>query len=264
MECNALIDSTRKLAIAEAFGKAARAYDQHAQFQRDIGNELLDLLPADLQGKRVLDIGCGTGYFTSLLAQRGAIVTAADLSIEMLKQTELRCGTSIYRYCQADAEALPFDNQQFDIVFSSLALQWCDDLADPLKELHRVTKKGGTVVFSTLMSGSLFELQKAWAEIDSYQHVNQFLSENQIKIALEQAGSQNHQLDLRTVQLWYASAFSLMRDLKGIGATYVGERSPGLTKKSTLSKVEAQYQQFKNDDDLLPATYQVCLGTMTI
>jgi malonyl-CoA O-methyltransferase len=229
-----------------------------------VGNELLALLPADLSGQRVLDIGCGTGYFSYLLAQRGAIVTAADLSANMLEQTKQRCGNSVYRYCQADAEALPFDNEKFDIVFSSLALQWCNDLSIPLKELQRVSKKNGKVVFSTLMRGSLFELQKAWAEIDSYQHVNQFLTEKQIKIALEQAGSQNHQLDLRTVRLWYASAFGLMRDLKGIGATYVGERSPGLTKKSTLALVEARYQQFRDEDDRLPATYQVCLGTMTL
>lgn len=262
MECSVPNNSARKMAIAEAFSKAAHGYDQHAQFQRDVGNELLKYLPQNLSGLKVLDIGCGTGYFSELLSNRGAEVTAADLSKEMLVQAKARCNNNVLEYRQADAEALPFNNHHFDIVFSSLALQWCDDLSIPLRELQRVTKKGGKVLFSTLMQGSLIELRNAWAEIDSYQHVNQFLSEKQIKIALAQAGSQNHHLDLLTIQLWYASAFKLMRDLKGIGATHVGARSPGLTKKSTLSRVETEYQRFKNDNELLPATYQVCLGTI--
>jgi len=264
VECIQSINSIRKIAIADAFSRAASGYDQYAQFQRDVGSELLALLSSDLSGMNVLDIGCGTGFFSDLLAKRGAKVTAADLSPEMLKQAEKRCGKDVALYCQADVENLPFVDGQFDIVFSSLALQWCDDLSNPLKEIQRVTRKGGKVVFSTLTTGSLIELKQAWAEIDSYQHVNHFLSNKQIKIALAQIGSQNHHLDLQTVQLWYSSAFSLMRDLKGIGATYIGKRSPGLTRKSTLSRVETEYQRFKDGNGLLPATYQVCLGTIIL
>ncbi len=45
-----------KLAIAQAFGKAAKSYDQHAAFQREVGHKLLDKLPQDLSGLRVLDL----------------------------------------------------------------------------------------------------------------------------------------------------------------------------------------------------------------
>ncbi len=252
----------RKVAIAEAFGKAAHGYDKHAQFQREVGTQLLRQLPDDLTGMQVLDIGCGTGFFSEVLADKGAIVTAADLSPEMLQQAKQRCGSKVWRYCQADAEQLPFDEQEFDIVFSNLALQWCEDLAYPLRELQRVTKSSGKVVFSTLAEGSLTELKQAWAKIDTYQHVNHFLSEKQINIALAQSGATGHHLDLRTVQLWYTSAFELMRDLKGIGATHVGERAPGLTGKSTLLRVESEYQSYRNGSGLLPATYQVCLGSV--
>ncbi|ARP38662.1 Malonyl-[acyl-carrier protein] O-methyltransferase [Vibrio syngnathi] len=56
-----------KSAIAEAFGKAATTYDRHAEFQRDVGHRLLDKLPNDLSGLKVLDLGCGTGYFSQQL-----------------------------------------------------------------------------------------------------------------------------------------------------------------------------------------------------
>ncbi|MGJ7093050.1 malonyl-ACP O-methyltransferase BioC [Vibrio hannami] len=259
-----VLDNSRKEAIADAFGRAAARYDDHAEFQRQVGHELIEMLPESLKGLKVLDIGCGTGYFSALLAEKGASVTAADLSVEMLAQAEIRCGSRVESYQQADAEGLPFDDDSFDIVFSSLALQWCDDLSIPLKELQRVTKPRGKIYFSTLLDGSLYELKQSWAKIDTYQHVNDFLNEKNIKVALAQSEASVHHLDLRTIKVWYSSALQLMRDLKGIGATHVSGRSQGLIKKQTLLDVEGEYSRYRSESGLLPATYEVCLGAINL
>ncbi|NOH34539.1 malonyl-ACP O-methyltransferase BioC [Vibrio chagasii] len=253
-----------KSAIAEAFGKAATTYDKHAEFQRDVGHRLLDKLPSDLSGLKVLDLGCGTGYFSEQLLSRGAEVVCADLSLGMLEKAKQRCGSAVSLYQQADAEQLPFANGCFDIVFSSLALQWCDDLSSPLKEMKRVTAANGQVIFSTLLDGSLFELEKSWSKIDSHQHVNHFITINQVKIALAQSSCTAHQLDLPTITVWYDTAFELMRDLKGIGANHVSGRSQGLTSRRMLQLVEREYREFKNHQGFLPATYQVCLGVIQL
>ncbi|HAV6899066.1 malonyl-ACP O-methyltransferase BioC [Vibrio sp. IRLE0018] len=253
-----------KLAIAQAFGKAAKTYDQHAAFQRDVGHRLLAKLPEDLSGWRVLDLGCGTGYFSQQLQQRGARVVCADLSIEMLAQSAARCGEENVAYRLADAESLPFSDNEFDAVFSSLALQWCDDLSVPLREMNRVTKPQGQILFSTLLDGSLKELKHAWAKIDTYQHVNRFISTNQVKIALAQSHSHNHHLDLTDITVWYESAFAVMRDLKGIGANHVSGRSHGLTTRQALRSVEQEYQTFQNHLGQVPASYKVCLGVIQL
>ncbi len=83
---------------------------------------------------------------------------------------------------------LPVADRSHDLAFSSLALQWCDDLSVPLNELKRVVRPGGMIFFTTLVDGSLDELKKAWAQIDHYQHVNEFKAENEIKVALAQTG----------------------------------------------------------------------------
>ncbi|MGF1746160.1 malonyl-ACP O-methyltransferase BioC [Vibrio minamisatsumaniensis] len=253
-----------KCAIAEAFGKAATTYDKHAKFQREVGHRLLDKLPSDLSGLKVLDLGCGTGYFSEQMVMRGAEVVCADLSGGMLERAEQRCGASVSLYQQADAEQLPFEDGCFDIVFSSLALQWCDDLSSPLKEMKRVSANGGCVIFSTLLDGSLFELENSWSKIDSHQHVNRFITINQVKIALAQSSCKSHQLDLPTITVWYDTAFELMRDLKGIGANHVSGRSQGLTSRRMLQLVEREYQEFKSHQGFLPATYQVCLGVIQL
>ncbi len=253
----------RKQAIIDAFGRAASKYDQHAQFQRDVGHRLLDKLPLDLSGYRVLDVGCGTGYFSHQLALRGAKVIAVDISAPMLEQCRKRCtGLSVITV-EADAEHLPFEKQEFDVVFSSLALQWCEELSIPLAEMKRVAKLGGTIVFSSLLDGSLNELKNAWSKIDSHQHVNEFLHEKQVKLALAQSENVIHDLDSIAVTVWYQSAFKLMKDLKGIGATHVAGRTNGLTTRHAIRGVEEEYQKFRNHLGLLPATYQVCFGVIT-
>ncbi|MCG3765471.1 malonyl-[acyl-carrier protein] O-methyltransferase BioC [Vibrio cincinnatiensis] len=257
-----LSEQNDKTAIAQAFSKAAARYDQHAAFQRDVGLQLLDKLPQKLDGWRILDLGCGTGYCSQVLQARGANVVCVDLSLAMLQQAHQRCGHERMRYLQADGEALPFSSAEFDAVFSSLALQWCDNLASPLTEIYRVLKPGGQAYLSTLLEGSLIELQQSWLKVDSYQHVNRFMTINQVKIALAQAGYQKIHLDLPSITVWYETAFSLMRDLKGIGANHVPGRAQGLTRRHTLAQVEQAYQLFRNHQGLLPATYQVCLGVL--
>ncbi len=251
-----------KKAIATSFGKAAETYDKHAAFQRDVGHRLLAKLPNDLSGKRVLDLGCGTGYFSALLQQRGANVVCVDISYQMLNKAQQRCEDGKATFVLADAENLPFEDESFDYVFSTLALQWCGDLSYPLKEVRRILKKGGKGYFSTLTDGSLYELRESWKKIDAYQHVNNFITINQVKIALAQSQCHIHHLNLSPITIWYDSAFSVMRDLKGIGATHVSGRSPALTSRRALLRVEREYQKFKNDKGLLPASYQVCFGVI--
>ncbi len=255
---------SNKVAIADAFGRAASTYDKHAAFQRDVGQRLLAMMPDDLSGKVVLDLGCGTGYFSNELLKRGAQVVCVDISAKMLEQAKARCGENNISYQLGDAERLPFSDDQFDLVFSSLALQWCEDLSVPLKEIKRVAKRFGKAYLSTLLDGSLYELKQAWARIDSYQHVNDFISSNQVKIALAQSECHLHQLDLAPITVWYKTAFALMRDLKGIGATHISGRSNGLTSRSALLRVEREYQIYRNQQGLLPATYQVCLGVINL
>lgn len=253
-----------KDAISAAFGRAAEHYDQHAELQRKVANRLLDKLPNDLSGCRVLDLGCGTGYCAQELLLRGADVVCADLSAEMLAEAQRRCGIENVTYQLADAEQLPFTSAEFDYVVSSLALQWCADLSIPLREMKRVTKTGGAVFFSSLVDGSLKELKRSWGKIDAYQHVNDFTTLNQVKIALAQSGCRDHQLDLPEMVMWYRTALGLMKDLKGIGANHVEGRSKGFTGKQALKALEMEYQKYANQDGLLPASYQICLGSVAL
>jgi malonyl-CoA O-methyltransferase len=155
---------------------------------------------------------------------------------------------------------LPFVDSSVDIVFSSLMLQWCDPVDVVLAEVRRVLKPDGFFAFSTFGPDTLKELRAAWAEVDGYNHVNQFVDMHDIGEALVRAGLVEPVLDVDRVQLAYSDTLALMRELKTIGAHNVtAGRSRGLMGRKRLARVQAAYECFRRDGQL-PATYEVIYG----
>ncbi|MCD9537156.1 malonyl-ACP O-methyltransferase BioC [Photobacterium carnosum] len=257
--------NTNKQAITNAFGRAAANYDKSAAFQRQVGHQLLALIPIQQvthSKASVIDIGCGTGYFSDELQQQGFEVTAADLSAQMLLQAQQRCGSHC-QYLHTDAENIVMANDSYDIAFSNLALQWCDDLSIPLRELQRVVRSDGAILFTTLVEGSLNELKHAWSQIDDKPHVNGFKSLQRIKAEIAQSGLTIDSLECKPITVYYPTAMKLMKDLKGIGATHLQQqRQSGLIGRQTFIELEHAYDNYRLDNGLLPATYQVCFGVL--
>jgi SAM-dependent methyltransferase len=112
---------------------------------------LFQLLP-DVNGKRVLDAGCGEGYLCRKLARLGARVTGVDFSREMLALAGERtrdCAVLGIRYLHGNCEHLDFlDAGSFDVVVSNMVLMDLADHGAALKSIHRVLVEGGTLVFS--------------------------------------------------------------------------------------------------------------------
>ncbi|MGN5162758.1 malonyl-ACP O-methyltransferase BioC [Aeromonas dhakensis] len=252
-----------KAQLARRFGAAARHYDAHARFQQEVGQALLVRMSAAgmHEGGCGLDLGCGTGFFLPALAGRCSELTGLDLAPGMLAQAALR-GSGARLLC-GDAEQLPFADETFDWVFSSLALQWCERPAQAFAELHRVLKPGGRLLFSTLLAESLWQLREAWRTVDECDHVNRFLSLPQLQHAIAAGGFVAPALESLTWSLGYPELNGLLRDLKGIGASQVNdERHTGLASRQRLLRLSQAYEAHRQPDGLLAASYQVCLGQL--
>lgn len=248
-----------KTKIASAFGRAASRYDSLASYQQNSGKRLLGLLESHetietpMFSLHVLDAGCGTGFFSQIIKQRGAHVTALDLSAGMLDVA--RNKQAAHRYVCGDMDALPFEDASFDWVFSNLAIQWCDDLSHVLSELYRVTKPGGVIGFTTLAEHSLGELSVAWKALDDSPHVNRFLPYSKIVKSCQAWRSQLYQ---QADTLYFSNLIELLNSVKGIGATHLtAGRQPGLMTRQRLQQL---IEVYPNTEKGLPLTYQTVFG----
>jgi malonyl-CoA O-methyltransferase len=248
-----------KNAVANSFSKAAHSYDQFAQLQRDIGNQLFRQLN-NKSYKKTLDLGCGTGYFSAKLLKQNKTndLICLDLSKGMLDYLKMQ--RSINAICiQGDMDQLPFSENNFDIVFSNLVLQWSNDLQDSLQQLRQSLVIGGELHFSTLLEGSLNELSTAWQCIDNKPHINTFITRSDIEQILAQIGFSEIQIQTKTITLYYSNVTQLMRSLKGIGANHVNrQNSAKLQGRSMIHKLEQAYKVLANQSGSLPLSYQVC------
>jgi ubiquinone/menaquinone biosynthesis C-methylase UbiE len=105
----------------------------------------------DLTGKRVLDVGCGTGLFFSHVSGSARIIVGIDVSRKLLLKAkeEAKEASNVY-VLQADADNLPFSKGCFEAVFAFTVLQNMPKPEATLEELKRVTKPQGSVVVTGL------------------------------------------------------------------------------------------------------------------
>lgn len=129
--------------IASEFDRIANPYD----LQRRLEVVFDDLLAGiELSGKRVLDVGSGTGWFSQRARAEGAQVTAVDIGLRLLAEVRAKSATTPVN---ADACALPFRDEVFDVVLSSECIEHTLDPLRAVAEMTRVVKRGGTVALTT-------------------------------------------------------------------------------------------------------------------
>ena len=211
-----------------------------------------------------MDLGCGTGFLTGeLLAHSNHETTIAlDIALSMLQTTQgkLADKPNIIYVC-ADAEQLPLAEQSIDSVVSNLALQWCRNLEAVFTGIKRALKPEGQLVFSTFGPQTLHELKSAWATVDNYNHVNAFYSEAQLKQFLQQAGFKNIQIKSTLYTPRYDSVWTLMQELKHLGAHHViAGRNKKITTKTAMQQMIAAYEKHRVEDQI-PATFEVITVT---
>lgn len=133
-------------AIAENYAAAVDRKPWNAHYERPA---MLSLLPP-LDGLSVLDVGCGSGWYAEYLTGQGAVVTSFDCTPKMVEFTRARVGHRA-TVLQADlAQPMTFARDgEFDLAVCPLVLHYLRDWLAPLRELHRVLKPNGTLLFST-------------------------------------------------------------------------------------------------------------------
>ena len=265
--------------VRRAFDRAAASYDSHAVLQREVCDRLLERLDfMKITPQSILDLGAGTGYGLQHLQARytAAKLIGLDLALAMLARARAKFPASPWHqriaahftlalpasmdFICADMERLPFKPNSLDLIWSSLTLQWANDLESTLRDCHRTLAPGGLMMFATFGPDTLKELRNAFANIDAAPHVNRFADLHDIGDMLVHAGFSNPVMEMDMLTLTYTDLKALMVDLKGIGAHNAAvTRRRGLMGKSSWQKLVQAYEVHRRDARL-PASFEVIYG----
>lgn len=259
-----------KVRVRASFNRAANTYDAAAVLQKRVREEMLSRLDlVNIKPKAILDAGCGTGHGSFALQKRfsKANIVSLDLAFNMLQQTKLqrpwlqKCLQKMlhqqHLLC-ADIENLPITSNSMGLVWSNLAIQWCNDLDGAFSELARVLQPEGLLMFSTFGPDTLKELRAATT--NGHTHVSRFIDMHDIGDALIRAGFSTPVLDVEHYTLTYDDVKSVMTDLKSIGAhNATAGRARGLQGRGFLQNLVQNYEQFRVAGKL-PATFEVVYG----
>lgn len=261
-----------KKQLRGAFERAATSYDQSAVLQREISNRMLSRLEyIKYRPDVILDAGSGTGYGSQQLAKRypSSPLIAVDIACAMLLQA--RPNTAWWQrimpwqqqptnYVCADIEQLPIKNDSIGMIWSNLALQWCNDLNRTFADMHRILSADGLLMFSTFGPDTLKELRQSFAKADSHQHVNRFVDMHDIGDLLVNNRFSTPVMDMEYITLTYDDVISVMRDLKAIGAhNVIHGRQLGLMGKQRWRQAIDAYETLRQGGKL-PATFEVIYG----
>jgi malonyl-CoA O-methyltransferase len=255
--------------VRRAFERAAKTYDEAAVLQREVCARLLGHLdPIRLLPRRAVDLGCGTGHAFDALAKRfpSAAVVGIDIAPAMLARARERsrwwrrlAGARAPALVCADAERLPLASASVELVFSNLALQWCEP-SRVFAESARALTSGGLILFSTFGPDTLRELRAAFAEADGAPHVNRFVDMHDLGDALLHAGFADPVMEMERITVEYDSVLAVARDLKAIGAVNsLPARARGLPGRHRWQRMTEAYERLRRDG-VLPATWEVVYG----
>ena len=258
----------KKDRVGEDFAKAAGSYDAAAVVQNAVCERTLERVDMlKLQPSIVLDVGTATGRSLKGLASRflESTMIACDLALPMLLHCRQHhaAGRSGWLVC-SDAEQLPFEEGCVDLVFSTSTFQWCEDLPRALSECRRVLREDGVLVFSTFGPDTLLQLRHSFAKVDEFQHVHEFIDMHHIGDMMMEAGFADPVVDMEIIDIQYQSVRQLLQDLKDTGSRgkfgSARAKPAGLMGKRKYRSLVRAYEEYRQENGLLPASYEVIYG----
>lgn len=266
---NAHTDSRKKY-IAQYFSAAA-AYDQYALVQRDIAQRLAQqLVSLDLPAApAVLEIGAGTGFLTEEITRllptaRSLLIT--DLSAAMLERCRQNLAgpeqPSLTRlnFAVMDGEHPALLAGQWDLIVSSLAMQWFTNPRCSLTRLKNLLTTKGQLLFSTLGADTFIEWRTLVAKSNQTSAVAHYTSKAELAALLEQATQLPTSVEEDYICVDYPTPRDFLITLKKIGAHLPGPTSSGMAPEQ-LRRILNQWECDSNSEaKKFSVTYHVLFG----
>lgn len=224
------------------FNKAASSYLEYAIIQQKPALLIIDKFSKYHSSGRVLDLGSGPGTFMHGKYQLPDNLINVDLSLDMLRQGISRHDSLV---C-ADVAKLPFASSSYSTIISSLMLQWLDDKNKAFTELSRIIESGGYLLFTTLIKPSLWQLDFAYKQIDSDEHIRHFCYEDDYLQLCRNNGFEILDSVIWSDDYEFASMLELFRHFRSTGTTLPQKaQQQGIGGKERMANLAINYPDIR-------------------
>ena len=200
------------------FNEHASEYDQHAQIQAIIADKLIAKTTLKSAPQNILELGCGTAYISNQLHQHypKAKFHLCDNSTQMLEQAQLKCGHRNFTYEQC---SFPKQAHKYDLIISSMALQWFDQLPETLKLCKAALNPLGTMSFAMPIEDTLKLLPEVFEELGfNFNGINYWNEEKLTQICQDIFGASA--IEVNTEIQSFDQSIDFLRNLHHIGANF--------------------------------------------
>lgn len=232
--------------IKERFSRVACDYESIAVIQKDIAQQLLNQMKIPSKAS-VLDIGCGVGSLLRQVKDQHPYIKGVGLDFAPGMVAVAKERYSDLTFVCADACALPFDEEMFDVVFSSSSYQWVNDLQKAFNDVKRVLKPKG-YFYAGLFGASTF--QEFFESLEavllmrgkkSFSSIDRLADEKVLKDVLKKVGFLKWDIVVEKRNVVFKSAWDLLKWTKSIGANNLADKF--FLGKSLLSDLEQYYRE---------------------
>ncbi len=245
--------------VRERFSGAAERYDKLAFIQNEVREELLNRIKVK-DGSAVIDVGCGTGFLLKEIARRnpsGSHV-GVDPARGMVKKAlrDMPGG----RFLQAGSAQLPFKSESFDLLVSSSAYQWSEDLNAAFRSARNVLKPWGTFQAALFGHGTLrelFESLEAGSALpkEEFSRLRRLPSAKDVWYALDWSNLRDVSAHVEEREVIFRDLWSLLVWLKSTGANSLGHHF--FLGRGALERAQEYYADKYSISGGIKATFEV-------
>uniref|UniRef100_A0A9J7ZG97 Arginine-hydroxylase NDUFAF5, mitochondrial n=1 Tax=Cyprinus carpio carpio TaxID=630221 RepID=A0A9J7ZG97_CYPCA len=232
--------------------------DKYDYLRDEVGSRVADrVYDVSRTFPLALDVGCGKSHMAEHLSkdivERLFLTDISDSSLRNRRKCEIPSHCVL-----ADEEFLPFKENTFDLVLSSMSLHWINDLPGALRQPDGVfigAVVGGETLYELRCSLQLAELER---EGGFAPHISPYTAVTDLGNLLGQAGFNMLTVDIDEVQVNYPGMLEVMSDLQGMGESNCAWNRKSLLHRDTILAAAAIYKEmYGNEDGSVPATFQI-------
>lgn len=240
----------------------------------EVARRLVDRLD-DITRKfpRALDLGCHRGHIYNLLADPdnagiGGIESLVQCDLSQVAVEQARANAQgkplDTTFVVSDEEDLPFADQQFDLVLSSMSLHWVNDIPGVLTKIRNILKPDGAFIGAMVGGNSLAELRYCIYLAEQERrggispHTSPMVQSSDVAGLMQGAGFALPTIDIDTITIGYPNALALMEHLVAMGeGTAALNRQYNVGRDTFLAAAAIYQEKYGEPDGTVPATFQV-------